>query len=334
MPGCSGCAAGATTGRCVPTGPSSIVPPCQIVPSADRTPSATEACVTTAVQVGFLRRLSSFRRCCCSIAQITRPVIVCKRWSFAHMMHNHNPSKGYCAPSSGRTAFPAGTIVWKEHSPSRQAAPPYTAAMRQEIPGWAQLFRTLPVRRADHPGRQGRGATRLPRLTRPLVGETGAPAGRGAGQPGCPVSPDRWWGRQAPRQAGARGNPVAPYVRTMPHARGAQRRNEHGVSLGGPPPPWPSPAGGGNRAPPRREGRGATRLPHTFAPCPMRGAHNAAMNMGYLWEGRPLPGPPPLGEGTGRLPAGRGMGKPGFPVFSPQSIEGRAIYHVQWTHRS
>ena len=27
----------------------------------------------------------------------------------------------------------------------------------------------------------------------------------------------------------------------------------------------------------------------------IRGAHNAAMTMGYLWEGRPLPGPPPLG---------------------------------------
>ncbi len=38
---------------------------------------------------------------------------------------------------------------------------------------------------------------------------------------------------------------------------------------------------------------------------PMRGAHNAAMNVGHLREGRPLPGPPPLGEGTGRLPAGR-----------------------------
>ena len=34
--------------------------------------------------------------------------------------------------------------------------------------------------------------------------------------------------------------------------------------------------------------------------------HTAAMTMGYLWEGRPLPGPPPLGEGTGLLPAGRG----------------------------
>jgi len=38
----------------------------------------------------------------------------------------------------------------------------------------------------------------------------------------------------------------------------------------------------------------------------MRMGHNAAMTMGHLWEGRPLPGPPPLGEGTGRLPAGRG----------------------------
>ncbi len=47
----------------------------------------------------------------------------------------------------------------------------------------------------------------------------------------------------------------------------------------------------------------------------MREAHTAAMNMEYLWEGRPLPGPPPLGEGTGRLPAGKGLGKPGFPIF-------------------
>jgi len=51
---------------------------------------------------------------------------------------------------------------------------------------------------------------------------------------------------------------------------------------------------------------GETRFPRMFTSGPMRGAHNAAMTMGYLWEGRPLPGPPPLGEGTGRLPAGRG----------------------------
>gem|GEM_PF-1973338 len=50
--------------------------------------------------------------------------------------------------------------------------------------------------------------------------------------------------------------------------------------------------------------------------------HNAAMTMGYLWEGRPLPGPPPLGEGTGRLPAGRGLGKPGCPI--PQPLVGAA----------
>ena len=49
----------------------------------------------------------------------------------------------------------------------------------------------------------------------------------------------------------------------------------------------------------------------------MRMAHNAAMNMGRLWEGRPLPGPSPLGEGTGLLPAGRGLGKPGFPMSQP-----------------
>jgi len=50
---------------------------------------------------------------------------------------------------------------------------------------------------------------------------------------------------------------------------------------------------------------------------PMRGAHNAAMTMGYLWEGYPLPGPPSLREGTGLLPSGRGLGKPDFPISQP-----------------
>ncbi len=60
----------------------------------------------------------------------------------------------------------------------------------------------------------------------------------------------------------------------------------------------------------------------------MRMADNAAMNMGYLWEGRPLPGPPPLGEGTGRLPAGRGLGKPGFPM-SQLLLEAAGIPHSE-----
>jgi len=58
----------------------------------------------------------------------------------------------------------------------------------------------------------------------------------------------------------------------------------------------------GGRSPPKpSRGRAMfTSDGHAAAP------HNAAMTMGRLWEGRPLPGPPPLGEGTGRLPAGRG----------------------------
>ncbi len=197
------------------------------------------------------------------------------------------------------------------------AAAPHNAGMKIIILGRAKPSQTLPAGR-------GMGKPGFP-MSQPLVGAAGAPTGRGAV-------------RQAHRRW---GNPVSPYVHLRPHARGAQRRDEHGVSLGGPPPPWPSPAGGGNRAPPLREGDGETRFPHVptaggggwrpngqgegdprvpriFTSGPIRGAHTAAMTMGHLWEGRPLPGPPPPGGETGRLPAGRGVGKPGFPVGSPQ----------------
>ncbi len=78
-----------------------------------------------------------------------------------------------------------------------------------------------------------------------------------------PPKSSRWGGLAAPT-AGGWGNPVSPYFHLRRHSRGAQRRDEHGVSLGGPPPPWPSPAGGGNRAPPRREGIGETWFPRMF----------------------------------------------------------------------
>ncbi len=71
-----------------------------------------------------------------------------------------------------------------------------------------------------------------------------------------------WGGLTAPEPAGVWGTPGS--LCSHGHAHGAQRRDEHGASLGGPPPPWPSPAGGGNRAPPRREGVGETRFPHIF----------------------------------------------------------------------
>ena len=72
---------------------------------------------------------------------------------------------------------------------------------------------------------------------------------------------------------------------------------------------------------PHRQGDGETWFPHMFTSGPMRMAHNAAMNMGYLWEGRPLPGPPPLGEGTGLLPSGRGCGETRFP-HTPTAVGG------------
>jgi len=81
------------------------------------------------------------------------------------------------------------------------------------------------------------------------------------GKPGFPIPQPRLGAAGAP-QAGVWGNPVSPYVHLRLRARGAQRRDEHGVSLGGLPPPWPSPAGGGNRAPPLREGVGETGFPY------------------------------------------------------------------------
>ena len=48
------------------------------------------------------------------------------------------------------------------------------------------------------------------------------------------------------------------------------------------------------------------------APC--AGRTTPACNRG---RANPLPDPPPLGEGTGLLPSGRGLGNPGFPVSQP-----------------
>ncbi len=103
-------------------------------------------------------------------------------------------------------------------------------------------------------------------MAQPLVGAPGAPPGRGLGKPGFPVC-----------------SPQAPCA-------GTQHRDEHGVSLGGPPPPWPSPAGGGNRAPPPRQGVGEPRVPHV-----------------------------PTAVGGACAPPGRGLGKPGFSVCSHQA---------------
>ncbi len=114
------------------------------------------------------------------------------------------------------------------------------------------------------------------------LGAAGTPA---VGRWGTPVSqsPNRGWERLAPPPAGAWGTPGSPYVHISRLCGcAAQRQDEHGFFLGGLRPPKPS--------------RGRV----------------------VSWEGRPLPGSPPLGEGTGRLPAGRG-GKPGFPVCLHQN---------------
>jgi len=96
-----------------------------------------------------------------------------------------------------------------------------------------------------------------------------------------------------------------------------------GMNIGrlreGRPLPGPPPLGEGTGRLPAGRGLGKPGFPVCSPQTVVRIAHNAAMNMGRLREGRPLPGPPPLGEGTGRLPAGRGLGKPGFPICSPQS---------------
>jgi len=117
----------------------------------------------------------------------------------------------------------------------------------------------------------------------------------GVGNPGLPVlhprlgSPGAPLGRGAVRQAHHRwGNPGSPYVHLRPHARSAHRRDDHGVSLGGPPPPWPSPAGGGNRASPTRQGGGATQVPRMFTSAVYAAApHNTGMKICVL--GRAVP---------------------------------------------
>ncbi len=116
------------------------------------------------------------------------------------------------------------------------------------------------------------------------------------------------------------GNPGFPMFTLDGHAHGAHRRDENGVSLGGPPPPWPSPAGGGNRAPPRREGFGSTGSPQVGKPgfpvCSpqtvMRMAHNAGTKILYCsWEGAALPNPP----------AREGIGETWFPrIFTSGPI--------------
>ncbi len=166
---------------------------------------------------------------------------------------------------------------------------------------------------ADAPTGRGMGKPGFP-FSQPRVGAAGAPSGRGVGKPGFPMPQPRFGAAGAPSGRGV-GKPGFPAFSPPMRLRRTTPKYYcfwEGEALPNPP-RWrviswegfalPTPPAGG-----------------LFSPqTPIRGAHNAAMTMGRLREGRPLPGPPPLGEGTGRLPAGRGSGKPGFPVFSPQA---------------
>ena len=110
------------------------------------------------------------------------------------------------------------------------------------------------------------------------------------------------------------------------YSRGAHRRDEHRVSLGGPPPPWPSPAGGGNRAPPRREGVGETRFPHIFTSeldAHSRGAQRRD-ELGVSLGGPPPPWPSRWGREPGASPQGGGWGNPVSPTPRSRREVGKA----------
>ncbi len=153
------------------------------------------------------------------------------------------------------------------------------------------------------------------------------PSGRGVGKPGFPTLQPPLGAPGIP-VSGSGGNPRFPMFALDGHAHGAQRRDDHGASLGGPPPPWPSPAGVQGRtermSADGRYGVGMRCLVLTPSPSPAsleRGDQSYARgrsNAVYATLARMFCPPlNPLGEGTGRLPAGRGLGKPGFPMSQP-----------------
>ncbi len=171
------------------------------------------------------------------------------------------------------------------------------------------------------------------------------PPGRGMGNPGFPVpsppSPNRGWERLVPPGRGM-GNPGFP----VPSPQGTGWGN----------PVSPSPNRGWERLappqarvrgtpaspyPPRRERVGETRFPHPptavgSAWRPHRQGHGEPWLPRTLPAGRGVgkpgfpmsqprlgaPGPPRQGYGEPRLPrtlpAGRGVGKPGFPIPQPR----------------
>ena len=227
------------------------------------------------------------------------------------------------------------------------AQPLVGAAGAPEAGGWGNLvspmFTSGPIREAHNAAmNMGRLSEGHPLPGPPPLGEgTGLlPTGRGWGNPVAPC-PNRGWGRLAPPQAGGWGKAVAPYVHIRPHSRSAQRRDEHGASFGGPPPPWPPPLGEGTGLLPTGRGWGNPVSPFrnrrwgrlappqaggwgkAVSPCPNRGWERQAPPQagGVGKPGFPTPQPPLGAPGT---PTGRGMGKPGFPVFSPQGTPASA----------
>jgi|GEM_PF-521714 len=151
------------------------------------------------------------------------------------------------------------------------------------------------------PLREGSGwqGAVLPRFLRGVVGN--------------PVSPfpNRPWGRLAPPPAGAWGNPVSPCFHLRPHARGAQRQH---ATVGGLTPsltlprwgrePGSSPQGGGWGTP--------------VSPCPNRSWERLAPPAAGAW-GNPV-SPCPNRWWERLAPHRQGLGKPGFPVCSHQTV--------------
>ncbi len=164
------------------------------------------------------------------------------------------------------------------------------------------------------PTREGGGSA-----SSPQVGKPGFPTPQPPlGAPGIPVN-----------RSG--GNPGFPMCTLDAHSRGAHRRDDHGVSLGGPPPPWPSPAGGGNRTPPRREGIGETWFPRMFTSDSHAAApHNARMKI-LLFLGGLRPPKPSRGGAIFTSVGGRGAALIGAGAAATEPATPLAMlpYHQQ-----
>ncbi len=133
------------------------------------------------------------------------------------------------------------------------------------------------------------------------------PAGRGMGKPGFPIS-QPLLGAAGALQAGEWGNPVSPFPNRCWERLAPPRTGGWGNAVSPSVHRW-----GGLAAPRAGEwGNPVSPYVHLRRSCAWR--TTPACNRG---RANPLSDPPPLGEGSGLLPAGRGVGKPGFPTLQP-----------------